>query len=247
LRGELHPLASYSPLPGPPRRGKRYAMKDPQALILDFDGLILDTETAHFQAWTEAYASYGLTLPLERWVLCVGTDWNAFNPYQDIELKAGPSFDRTAFQSKKAGRADELIVRLAPRRGIVEMLEDAKGRGLKLGVASSSDRSWVEGHLGRLGLRGYFQAVKTRDDVERVKPDPALYLRCLEALGVGAAEAVAFEDSPNGIKAAKAAGIFTFAYPNGVTEKLDLSLADRVLAHPQEWRSALGGQLSAVS
>ena len=167
-------------------------MKNPQALILDFDGLILDTETAHFQAWTEAYASYGLTLPLERWVLCVGTDWNAFNPYVDIEQKAGPSFDRAAFQARKAGRADELIVRLAPRPGIVEMLEDAKGRGLKLGVASSSDRSWVEGHLERLGLRGYFQAVKTRDDVEKVKPDPALYLRCLDALGVSAPDAAAF-------------------------------------------------------
>ncbi len=216
-------------------------MEKPQALILDFDGLILDTETAHFQAWTEAYATYGLTLPLERWVLCVGTDWNAFNPYLDIEAKAGPDFDRAEFQSKKAGRANDLIILLGPRPGIVEMLEEARTAGLKLGVASSSDRAWVEGHLSRLGLREYFSAVKTAGDVPKVKPDPALYLRCLEALGVSASDAAAFEDSPNGIRAAKAAGIYTFAYPNGVTEKLDLSLADRVLTHPKEWRMAVNG------
>jgi HAD superfamily hydrolase (TIGR01509 family) len=213
-----------------------------RAIILDFDGLILDTESAHFQAWSEAYASYGLELPLERWAACVGTDWNAFNPYVDLESRVQGGLDRESFRSRKEGRARELILDLRPRDGIVELMEDARTRGWVLGLASSSDRPWVEGHLRRLDLLHYFKSVRTLNDVAKVKPDPELYVTCLRDLGVESESAVALEDSPNGIRAAKAAGLYTFAYPNPVTNRMDLSQADQVVAHPSEcWRRMTEG------
>jgi HAD superfamily hydrolase (TIGR01509 family) len=204
----------------------------PKALIFDFDGLILDTESAQYKAWGETYAEYGLPLPLERWVACVGTDWDAFNPYKDLEERTkalGRPFDRAALKLRKDARAVELIGHLQPLPGVVELIRAAKADGCKLGVASSSSRSWVQGHLERLGLWSLFDAVRTSEDVAKVKPAPDLYLSCLQALGVPVSEAIVLEDSPNGVKAAKAAGIYTIACPNPVTRGLDFSHADRVV------------------
>ena len=98
--------------------------------------------------------------------------------------------------------------------------------GLKLGIASSSDREWVMVHLTRLGLAPYFDVVHTADDVERTKPDPALYILALSSLGLKPEEAIVFEDSPNGVTAAKSAGIFVVAIPNPLTSQLSLDHAD---------------------
>jgi beta-phosphoglucomutase-like phosphatase (HAD superfamily) len=95
-------------------------------------------------------------------------------------------------------------------------------------VASNSERAWVTGHLSRLGLLAPFDAIVCADDGTAAKPDPALYLAALDALGVQAAEAIAFEDSPAGILAARRAGVFCVAVPNPITATLPLSLADLV-------------------
>jgi len=119
--------------------------------------------------------------------------------------------------------------------GIASCVSSARTRGLKLAVASSSTHKWVTRNLERFDLLDQFDAVCTRDYVEAVKPDPALYLLALERLGVASAEAIAFEDSPNGILAAKRAGIFCVAIPNPLTRELSLDLADRRLASLEEF------------
>src|SRR5262249_54309165 len=105
-------------------------------------------------------------------------------------------------------------------------VEAAAGLGLKLAVASSSSRDWVAGHLDRLGLLGHFDVLKCSDDVVQVKPDPGLYRAVLDALGVVPHRAIALEDSPNGIAAAKGAGLFCVAVPNALTGRLVLDGAD---------------------
>ena len=110
--------------------------------------------------------------------------------------------------------------------GVESWIFAAKQRGFKLGVASSSTSEWVEPHLIRLGLREEFDCLRCADHVKRAKPDPELYVSVLAGLGVEAQEAVAIEDSPNGIMAAKRAGVFCIAVPNSVTTSLDLSQAD---------------------
>jgi len=107
-----------------------------------------------------------------------------------------------------------------------EYIAEARRLGLTLGVASSSSVGWVDGHLRRLGLREAFAVVRCAGDVPRVKPDPALYLAVLDATGIAAGEAVALEDSPNGVLAAKRAGLACVAVPNPLTARLDLSAAD---------------------
>jgi beta-phosphoglucomutase-like phosphatase (HAD superfamily) len=96
-------------------------------------------------------------------------------------------------------------------------------------VASSSTRDWVGGHLARLGILNRFECVRCRDDVAKAKPAPDLYIAVLECLGVSAADAVAIEDSPNGVIAAKRAGMRCVAIPNTITASLDLSQADLLL------------------
>jgi beta-phosphoglucomutase-like phosphatase (HAD superfamily) len=113
---------------------------------------------------------------------------------------------------------------------VIARLEEARALGIKLAIASSSSRSWVEGHLERLGLAPHFECVRCSDHVTVVKPDPTLYRLALEALGVAPEEAIAFEDSPNGILAAKRAGLFCVAVPNDATRDLALNAADLCVA-----------------
>jgi HAD superfamily hydrolase (TIGR01509 family) len=110
--------------------------------------------------------------------------------------------------------------------GVDEYLREAGRLGLRIGLASSSSRDWVVGHLGRLGLDGSCHFVRCWDDVELAKPAPDLYLAVLDDLQVAAPEAIALEDSPNGVAAAKAAGLWCVAVPNELTAELDLSSAD---------------------
>jgi HAD superfamily hydrolase (TIGR01509 family) len=102
---------------------------------------------------------------------------------------------------------------------------------LKKAIVSSSSDAWIDRNLRHRDLLDRFDAIVTANlDPERGKPRPTLYLEALERLGVRAEEAVAFEDSPNGIAAAVAAGIFCVAVPNAITSALDVSRADLVVA-----------------
>lgn len=195
-----------------------------KALIFDFDGLILDTEGPDYQAWQETYASFGSTLPLAEWAAEIGT-YGAFDPYDYLARQLGRPIDYVAIRAQRHARFAELIEHQTVLPGVEGYLQDARARGLRVGVASSSSRSWVVGHLLRFGLDQSFDCIKTSDDVERVKPDPALYLAALDALGVQGHEALAFEDSPNGALAATRAGIYCVVVPNSVTQTLAFEAA----------------------
>lgn len=195
-------------------------------LIFDFDGTILDTEVPDYEAWQEMYAEHGVTLPFDAWLPMIGTHGGIFDVYGYLEEQAGRPIDRADIQERRRIRLAELIAAQIVLPGVAEWIADAKARGMKVGLASSSSREWVVGHLERLGLHVHFDAVLSGDMVPRVKPDPALYLAALDALALDATAAVALEDSAHGVAAAKAAGLFTIAIPNGMTRHSDLSAAD---------------------
>ncbi len=196
-----------------------------EALVFDFDGLILDTEMPDYQAWRETYQTYGLEFPLDRWALRVGTVSSLFDPYEHLEQKLGQKLNRAEVLQKQRARNLELVALEKLRPGVEEYLNEAYRMKLRVAVASSSTQDWVVGHLSRLEIADYFHSIRTRDDVDRVKPYPDLYDATLETLGIKPDEAVAFEDSPNGIKAAKAAGLYCVAVPNELTKQLDLDSA----------------------
>lgn len=199
-----------------------------RAVVFDFDGLILDTEEPIYRSWLEVYQAHGEDLPFERWIQTVGSTNDAFHPQHHLEERLGRALAKEVLE-RRAGRRTELILANAVLPGVVDQLDRARQLGLKVGVASSSTREWVSGHLSRLGILDRFACMRCRDDVEHAKPEPDLYLAVLECLGVKAAEAFAIEDSPNGVTAARRAGMKCVAIPNSITERLDLTHADLVI------------------
>jgi HAD superfamily hydrolase (TIGR01509 family) len=198
-------------------------------IVFDFDGLILDTEAPVYDAWQEIYGEHGCTLPFEKWAECIGTA-DVFDPCTDLQELVTRTLDADALNLRHRLRTDALIAQQPVLPGVREYVAEARELGITLGVASSSSPGWVDGHLRRLGLREAFSVIRCAGDVPRVKPDPALYLAVLQVTGIRAHEAVALEDSPNGVLAAKRAGLSCVAVPNPLTARLDLSAADLRLA-----------------
>jgi HAD superfamily hydrolase (TIGR01509 family) len=210
-----------------------------EAVVFDFDGLIADTETPEYQSWAQVYAEHGSELPIDVWSVVIGTDGSGiFDPYADLAVRTGRRIDKAAVQTRRAELYAAALARLEVRPGVREYLDEAEHLGLRIGLASSSSRDWVTRHLGAFGLLHYFICLRTRDDVQTVKPDPALYRETLACLGVRPEAAVAFEDSVNGAQAALAAGMRCIIVPNEVTGHLTFppvhrrlhSMADMPLA-----------------
>jgi HAD superfamily hydrolase (TIGR01509 family) len=200
-----------------------------RAIVFDFDGLILDTEEPVYRSWLEVYEAHGEELPFEKWVQIVGSTTAGFHPQHHLEERLGRPLPKEVLD-RRVDRRTELVLANTLLPGVVDHLDAARERGLRLGVASSSTAEWVRGHLARLGILDRFQCIRCRDDVAHAKPEPDLYLAVLECLGVSAAEAIAVEDSPNGVAAAKRAGIRCVAIPNSITARLDLGEADLMLS-----------------
>jgi HAD superfamily hydrolase (TIGR01509 family) len=206
-----------------------------RALVFDFDGLILDTEVPVFTAWSETYERHGQRLSAEFWTSIVGYGLDHFDPLADLEKRVGRPIDRDAVQAARRSRQMELTLGLEIMPGVREWRSEAAEQGVRLGVASSSGRSWVVGHLARLGLDGW-DCVRCGDDVERIKPAPDLYLAVVDCLGVAPEEAIAVEDSGAGVQAAKAAGLYCVAVPSALTAGHDFRSADLVLGSLAEAR-----------
>ncbi len=196
------------------------------ALIFDFDGLIVDTETPAFLSWQEIYAEFGVQLSLQEWIVCLGTISTAFNAIADLEQKTRRHLDATTIWTKRQRRKGELTANQPVLPGVNSYLHTAQTLGLKIGLASSSPHTWVEGHLARLNLLHYFECLQCAEDVPEVKPHPALYTQALEQLGVSPDAALAFEDSPNGVAAAKAASLRCVAIPGPLCRNIPLKDAD---------------------
>jgi HAD superfamily hydrolase (TIGR01509 family) len=198
-----------------------------RALLFDFDGLVLDTESTEFRAWSELYERHGHRFELERWAAAIGT-LQGFDPEEHL-ASLGTVIEAEELLAREQRNLD-LCDLEELRPGVAELLREAEGRGIATAIVSSSSEEWIKRHLDARGLRRRFGTVVCANrDAARAKPRPDLYLEALDRLGVRADEAIAFEDSPNGIAAATAARIFTVACPNPITAQLDLSRADLVV------------------
>ena len=197
-----------------------------EALVFDFDGLILDTEGPVFTSWQEEFAAHGCPpLSIEEWSAEIGTV-GGLDLVDLIRVRATRPFDPGAMDTRRRRRRDELLARETVLPGVTEWLDEADALGLGLAIASSSPRDWVEPHLERLGLRQRFAHVVCFGPGIAGKPAPDTYLAACRALAVEPGLTLAIEDSPHGVTAAKAAGMLCVAVPHAITENLDLSHAD---------------------
>ncbi|WP_286230986.1 HAD family hydrolase [Neobacillus mesonae] len=190
-----------------------------KAVIFDFDGTIIDTETTWFDVYRDLLKEkFNIELPLKEFAKSIGTTDEAF--YQYIELTIGTKIEPQNINKL----ANELFLEkrstLSIRPGVKEKLAEAKELGYLIGLASSSSRVWVEGFLRQFELWDHFSVIKTSEDVEKVKPDPALYIKALKELKVEPQQAYAVEDSVNGAIAAINAGMKCIVVPNQVTSFL---------------------------
>lgn len=195
-----------------------------KAIIFDFDGLVFDTETYDLQAFEKLYEEYNLDFQKVEWIKSIGSSLS-FDPYERL-LSNFPKVSRDQFRTKRSRIYQEILEGKLPREGVVEYLKRAKQLGLKIAIASSSTRSWIDEYIDKLGILSFFDYICTSDDVKNVKPDPELYQRVLSYFKIAPNEAIVFEDSPNGSLAAIRAEIPCVIVPNETT--YSLSFDDRI-------------------
>jgi HAD superfamily hydrolase (TIGR01509 family) len=191
-----------------------------KGIIFDFDGLIFDTETHQYTVYQEIFAEHGSEFPIARWQQEIGTH-SGFSAFGYLEELLGRELEHDVLQEQFSKKYHAKMAEEKARAGVEDYLKAAKEQGLKIGLASSSSFQWVSANLKKLGFYEYFECIKTSDDVEKVKPDPALYLLAAECLGLSAEECLVFEDSANGALAAKRAGMNCVIVPNQVTHTMD--------------------------
>jgi HAD superfamily hydrolase (TIGR01509 family) len=205
------------------------------AVIFDFDGIVLDSETPEFESHRRIYERCGVVLTVEEWCGVIGT-WSEGHDEQ--------WFTRLCARSPQAPSRDEYfaerqrifesIIPADPMRGVHALLTALREAGTPTAIASSAPARWVLGAVERLGIADLFDAVVTGDQVVHRKPAPDVYLAAALRLGVDPRRAIAIEDSAPGITAARAAGMTTVAIPHRLTEAHDLSAADLTVAHAGE-------------
>jgi HAD superfamily hydrolase (TIGR01509 family) len=197
-----------------------------EAVVFDFDGLILETETPIFVAWQEEFVAHGCEpLTFEEWAAEIGTV-GGLDVVALLHERATRPVDEAAMHERRRDRYLALIALEEARPGVEDWLDEADEMGLRIAIASSSRQEWIEPQLVRLGLRDRFEMLACYGDGIAPKPEPDTYLVACKALGVAPAAALAVEDSPNGVRAAKTAGLKCVVVPHAITETLDLSEAD---------------------
>ncbi len=199
-----------------------------QAVLFDFDGVLVDTEWAIYQAWLRTFLAHGHDLPLDIYTRCIGTDFATWSPKIHLEDLTGQAFD---WHDLDAQRQQEIMAELngaGPMHGANTLLAELAVMKIPTAVVSSSSHDWVDGWLNKLGLRENFLTTVCRGDAPRIKPAPDLFIEAAKRLNLPPQDCLVIEDSLNGLKAAKAAGMSVWIVPNRVTQSLDFSAADQV-------------------
>jgi HAD superfamily hydrolase (TIGR01509 family) len=202
-----------------------------EAVVFDFDGVIVETEEPSYLAWRQVWAGYGQDLCLEEWAGCIGTSQrdDTFHPFEELVRRTGLNLREADVRAQKQHLATTRFAGTPLSAGVVDWLDEAALAGMAVGIASSSPRTWILEHLDRVGLSSRFQVIACFDDCGVSKPDPASYLLACRSLRVPPERALAVEDSVHGIRAAKQAGMSCVAVPTPMTAHMDFGAADLIV------------------
>ena len=215
-----------------------------RAVVFDFDGLLMDTESTSFLSWQYEWSQWGLTLQAADFFVHHGGDVTQ-DRYAKLAAAVGPRFDRTASHRRRVAYREKLHEELDLADGLRQWLEEAACTGLRLAVASSSPLDWLRTHLRRAGVLDTFEVLAGGDEVAHHKPAPDVYQLALDRLTLSCAAAVAVEDTAHGVAAAHAAGMRCIAIPNPFVAAECVRHADLVLSSASQLR--LADALSAAT
>lgn len=215
-----------------------------RAVIFDFDGLLMDTESTSFLSWQYEWSQWGLTLQAADFFVNHGGDVTE-DRYATLAAAVGPRFDRTVSHRRRVAYREKLHDELDLADGLREWLDEAAGLGVRLAIASSAPLDWLTKHLGRAGVLDLFEVLAGGDEVARHKPAPDVYELALRRLSLSCAAAVAVEDTAHGVAAAHAAGMRCIAIPNPFVAPERVRHADLVLSAASQLR--LAAALSQLS
>lgn len=213
-----------------------------EALVFDLDGVLVDTERTVYEVWKGVFSEFEAELPRGEWQKLIGTSGGG-SPYAWLAKSARASLPpQGELEALIRVREREAVRTLQAMPGVGDWLDEAEELGLRLGVASSSPREWVEARLLQIGLLERFSVISCPTPNLRAKPAGDLYVAATACLGVSPARAIAIEDSRNGVLAALQAGLVCIAVPNSLTYDMDLqgahlrmgSLAERSLSETLE-------------
>ncbi|MEG2247336.1 MAG: HAD family phosphatase [Akkermansia sp.] len=197
----------------------------PQAIIFDFDGLLVDTEGAIYNSWVRVFEQEGHPLPLHLFNQCLGSGYTHWNPADHLESLTGKSYDWQSINAERQENIHQDLARKGLLPGAIEILNFCRDELIPLAVASSSSHHWVDTWLEKLGIIDRFQSIVCRDDGYPVKPNPDLFLAAAKNIGIANHHCLVFEDSQNGTTAALKAGMRVIAIPNKITEQADFTQA----------------------
>ncbi len=197
------------------------------AVLFDFDGVLVDTEWAIYQAWLKTFQAHGHDLPLDIYTRCIGSDFATWSPKTHLEDLSGLDFDWHDLDTRRQETIMAELVGEQTMTGTLPLLEKLRTSGIRRAVVSSSSHHWVDGWLNKLAFAHYFELVICRGDAAKIKPAPDLYLEAAKRLGLAPQDCLVIEDSLNGMHAAKAAGMTVWIVPNRVTSGLNFTPADR--------------------
>jgi HAD superfamily hydrolase (TIGR01509 family) len=198
-------------------------------LVFDFDGVIIDTEKARYDAWQKVFMEYGCNLPLSEWQKNIGRAAYVANPFVMLREMAGEHLNDAILHEKARKCEMEAVADLQLLPGVKILIESAANEGFGIAIASSSTREWVHGHLKRLSIDHFFQTLVCREDTLSHKPFPEPYLTAAKRLGCKPQNGIAIEDSPLGILSAIEAGFYCIGVPCSITKSMDLSHAHQCM------------------
>ena len=186
-----------------------------KALIFDMDGTLVHSDPVHLEAFAEVLRPEGVAISEEFYRASIIGRTN-----EAIFADLLPHLD-VAGQEDYADRKEAAFRRMAtslkPLEGLLDLFGWAEERGIRIALVTNAPRLNATHMLDILGIAQRFDVTITIDQVERGKPDPLPYLTALERLGLRPEEAIAFEDSPSGMRAAKGAGLFSFGVLTGLS------------------------------
>lgn len=200
-----------------------------KAVIFDFDGVVVDSEKYWIDLDDQFFPVVAAGYTLEHGKEMMGLGRRAGYDYLVEKLHMKISYEEYCSALEERVR-DIYFIKTQLLPGVRELLEKIVAARIPLAIASSSQHKWISGALSRFGLSDVFQAISTADDVgDRTKPFPDVYLHAAAKLQVDPKNCVAIEDSRNGIKAAKAAGMYCIGLQTSMSKEQDLSQADRII------------------